>query len=298
MPATPQCVVDTRAVLGESVLWHSVEKRVYWLDLKGPTLHIHDPATNVNEAWHLDLGIPMGTLVRARDGFILSGREGLFKVDVAARRLTPWVNPNDRAELTMFNDGKVDRQGRLWLCTSDIKETEPLGGIYRLDPDGRSVVQDRGSACGNGPAFSRDGRILYFADTITRQVFAYDLDPQTGNLSNRRLFVTFPEAEGMPDGMTVDAADGVWICHWGGSGVSRFHPDGKLDFKLDLPVPLVTSCAFAGPDLDTLYITTATVDLDAAALAKAPLAGSLFSVRTGHQGLPEPVFGQVGQAAR
>ncbi|MBL8708967.1 MAG: SMP-30/gluconolactonase/LRE family protein [Rhodospirillaceae bacterium] len=288
---TPQCVVKTPAKLGESVLWHPVDRKVYWLDLKGPTIHIYDPATRAAQSWQLDLGVPMGTLVRARDGFILTGREGAFKVDIGNRRLTPWLDPNDRAELTMFNDGKVDRQGRLWLCTSDVRETDPIGGIYRLDPDGRHVIQDRGFACGNGPAFSRDGRRLYFADTMERHVYVYDLDPDTGAISHRRVFATFAEADGMPDGMTVDADDGVWICHWGGWGVSRFAPDGKRDLKIDLPVPLVTSCAFAEEGLETLYITTATVDLDAETLARAPLAGSLFAVRPGHRGLPEPVFG-------
>lgn len=291
MPADLKCVVKTRAVLGESVLWHPVARLIYWLDLKGPSVHTYDPARDQAETWKLSLQTPMGTMVRASDGFVLTGREGSFKVDVAARKLTPWVNPNDRPEFTMFNDGKVDRQGRLWLCTSDIKETEPLGGIYRLDPDGHSVVQDRGSACGNGPAFSRDGRIFYFADTLMRKVYAYDLDTAHGTLANQRAFVTFAEADGMPDGMVVDADDHLWVCHWGGWGISRFTPAGKLDFKLDLPVPLVTSCAFGGEGLDTLYITTATVDLDAQALAAAPLAGSLFAARTGHRGLPEPVFG-------
>lgn len=286
-----ECVVKTRAILGESALWHPVERRVYWLDLKGPTIHIYDPATGAADSWPLDLGTPLGTLVRAADGFVLTGREGAFKIDMAGRRLSRWVDPNDREELTMFNDGKVDRQGRLWLCTSDVHETEPLGGIYRLDSDGTSVIQDRGIACGNGPAFSRDGRILYFSDTTMRKVYAYDLDTASGKLGERQEFAVFAEAEGMPDGMTVDAEDHVWICHWGGAAVSRFTPGGKLDFRLDLPCPLVTSCAFGGEDLSTLYITTATVDLDAAALAAAPLAGSLFAARTGHKGLIEPVFG-------
>lgn len=287
----PHCVVKTPAILGESVLWHPVDKKIYWLDLKAPALHIYDPATETADVWHLNLRTPMGTLVRAREGFILTGREGTFKVDVAARRLTPWVNPNDRAELTMFNDGKVDRQGRLWLCTSDNKETDPIGGIYHLSADGKSEIADRGFACGNGPGFSPDGRVFYFSDTMLRRVYAYDLDPASGTLSNQRLFAEFSESQGMPDGMTVDAQGGVWICLWDGWQVSRFLPDGKLDTVIKLPVPQVTSCAFAGDALDTLYITTARVDLSAETLAKAPLSGSLFAVKTGHRGLLEPVFG-------
>ncbi|WP_374649735.1 SMP-30/gluconolactonase/LRE family protein [Dongia sp.] len=294
MPAAePICVVKTPAILGESVLWHPVEKKVYWLDLKGPAIHIYDPASKAADIWQLELDVPMGTLVRAREGFVLTGREGTFKVDMAARKLTPWVNPNDRPELTMFNDGKVDRQGRLWLCTSDNKEVEPIGGIYSLSADGKSEIHDRGFACGNGPGFSPDGRIFYFSDTMVRKVYAYDLDPRTGALAGQRIFTEFTEEQGMPDGMTVDAEGGIWICHWEGWRVTRFLPSGEIDREIRLPVPLVTSCAFAGEALDTLYITTATVGLDAAALARAPLAGSLFAVKTGHRGLPEPVFGQA-----
>ena len=291
----PQCVVETPAILGESVLWHPGDRKIYWLDLKAPTLHIFDPATKAADVWHLPLGTPLGTLVRAKDGFILSGREGIFKVDLGQRKLTPWINPNDRTELTMFNDGKVDRQGRLWLCTSDNKETDPIGGIYCLTADGKSTIADRGFACGNGPGFSPDGRTLYFSDTMVRKVYAYDLAPGTGTLANQRLFTEFSESQGMPDGMTVDAAGGIWICHWDGWRISRFLPDGTLDAVLELPVPQVTSCAFAGDALDTLYITTARVDLDAGTLAKAPLAGSLFAVKTGHHGLPEPIFGGAGE---
>ena len=292
MPAAePICVVKTPAVLGESVLWHPIEKKIYWLDLRGPAIHIYDPASKAADVWQLELETPMGTLVRARDGFVLTGREGTFLVDMKARKLTPWVNPNDRAELTMFNDGKVDRQGRLWLCTSDNKEVEPIGGIYSLTADGRSAIHERGFACGNGPGFSPDGRILYFSDTMLRKVYAFDLDTRTGALGNQRIFTEFTEEQGMPDGMTVDAQGGIWICHWEGWRVTRFLPSGEIDREVRLPVPLVTSCAFGGEGLDTLYITTATVGLDAATLAKAPLAGSLFAVRPGEIGLPEPVFG-------
>jgi len=291
MSAEPQCVVKTPASLGESVLWHPVDKKIYWLDLKGPDVHIYDPATKAAEVWHLDLDVPMGTMVRAKEGFVLTGREGAFKVDVKARKLTKWKDPNDRPSLTMFNDGKVDRQGRLWLCTSDTKETEPIGGIYRVTADGETQVQDRGFACGNGPGFSPDGRVFYFSDTMVRKVYAYDLDTKTGALTNQRLFTEFSEEQGMPDGMTVDAQGGIWICHWDGWRVTRFLPNGKIDREIRLPCPLVTSCAFAGEDLDTLYITTATVGLEAAVLAKAPLAGSLFAVKTGHKGILEPVFG-------
>lgn len=292
MPAAePTCIVRTPAILGESVLWHSVDKKIYWMDLRTPAIHTYDPATGAADSWKLDLGVPTGTLVRAKEGFVLTGREGTFKVDIKARKLTPWVNPNDRAELTMFNDGKVDRQGRLWLCTSDNQETEPIGGIYSLTADGKSEIHDRGFACGNGPGFSPDGRTFYFSDTMVRKVYAYDLDTRTGALTNQRLFTEFSEEQGMPDGMTVDAEGGIWICHWEGWRVTRFLPNGKIDREIRLPVPLVTSCTFGGEGLDTLYITTATVGLDAPALAKAPLAGSLFAVKTGHKGLPEPVFG-------
>jgi sugar lactone lactonase YvrE len=131
---------------------------------------------------------------------------------------------------------------------------------------------------------------MYLADTPTGRILAYDLDRASGALANRRTFVQVPAADGWPDGMTVDAEDYLWSCHWGGWRLTRYAPDGRIERVVWLPVPQVTSCTFGGPDLATLYVTTAAVDLDEATRARAPLAGALFAFQPGVVGLPEHSF--------
>jgi len=139
-------------------------------------------------------------------------------------------------------------------------------------------------------ALSPKGDIFYFADTVGRRIYRYDLDRQSGRLSDRRLFLEFTPEQGQPDGMTVDEEGGLWVCHWGGWGVTRYLPGGRTSMRIDLPAPNVTSCAFGGEDLRTLYITTAKDDMTPADAAKAPLAGGLFAARPGPRGMLEPIF--------
>jgi len=213
-----------------------------------------------------------------------------MRCDIDNRRLEFWIQPNARPDDTTFNDGKVDRHGRLWLGTKHLEEREPTGQLYRVSPDGESAVVDGGFVCSNGPAFSPDGCTLYFADTTERRILAYDLGAAGGELTRRRVFATFTPEEGEPDGMTTDTQGGLWVCHWGGGRVTRFTSEGERDSVVALPVPNVTSCCFGGPDLRTLFITTASVDMPAGWAGKAPCAGKLFSVEAEHTGLPEPVF--------
>lgn len=286
----PRCVVEFRSLLGESALWVAAEKNLYWLDLKAPAIHRFDPTTELDEIWALPLATPLGGIVRCHRGLLLAAPEGVFRCDFARRSLVPWAQPNDRPEVTRFNDCKVDRSGRLWLGSSHIEEREPVGCLYRVTADGVTTVADAGFACSNGPAFSPDGKTLYFADTVERRIYEYDLDPATGNLFNRRLFTRFTGDDGQPDGMTVDTEGGLWVCHWGGARVSRFLPDGRRDLAIAMPVPNVTSCCFGGDDLRTLFVTTASVEMSPAQIERAPLAGSLFAIDAGTAGLEEPVF--------
>jgi len=287
---TPRCVLEIRSRLGESALWVAAEQCLYWLDLKAPALHRFDPASGRDEAWPLPLATPLGGIVRGRDGLLLAAPDGVLRCDFARRRLALWTQPNDRPDDTRFNDCKVDRGGRLWLASSHIDEREPAGGLYRVTADGAATCVERGFACANGPAFGPAGDVLYFADTIAQRLYAYDLDAATGEVRDRRLFAAFSDADGQPDGMTVDAEGGLWVCHWGGGRVSRYLPDGCRDLSIPMPVPDVTSCSFGGADLRTLFVTTASIEMTPAALERAPLAGSLFAIETAVAGLEEPVF--------
>lgn len=282
------------SLLGESALWVPEEKRLYWLDLRTPAMHRFDPASGKNETWVLPLGTPLGGIVRARRGLLLAAPEGLLHCDFDGRRLDRWTDPNARPGDTRFNDAKIDRAGRLWLASKHPEESEATGQLYRVLPDGSSAVVDEGFVCANGPAFSPDGGRLYLADSTARRIYAYDLDPASGELSNRWLFAAFSAEEGEPDGMTVDADGGLWACHWGGWRVTRFLPDGQRDRAVSLPVPQVTSCCFGGEDLTTLFITTASVDMTPADAGMAPLAGSLYAADIAVAGLEEPIFSLQG----
>lgn len=288
----PEVVLDLRAQLGEGALWNAARQRLQWIDIKGRRVFTYDPATGVNES--CDVGQMVGTVVpRARGGLMLALHEGFAELDPATGRVTLRPRPPeyDPAQVR-FNDGKCDPAGRFWAGTMALaKSPRPLGRLYRLDPDGSMHVMLRDVGTSNGLAWSLDRRTLYFNDTPLVRVDAFDYDDATGAVANRRIVITIPPDMGRPDGSTLDAEGMLWIALWSGGAVTRWDPaSGKLLQTIRLPVTNVTSCAFGGPQLDTLFITTARDGLTAAQLAAQPLAGGLFQVRPGVRGLPAPAF--------
>jgi sugar lactone lactonase YvrE len=185
-----------------------------------------------------------------------------------------------------YNDAKMDHFGRYWMGTFDIKETEPRGILYCISQDGTWSVGDSGFAVCNGPAFSPDGRTLYFSDSAGRRLLAYDVSGDTTRLANRRVLVQFGDGEGMPDGLTVDADGDIWCAQYGAAKVGCFAPDGSRRHSIALPCQAVTSCCFGGADLSTLYITTGPTK------GEPPEAhgGGLFACRPGVTGLAEPLL--------
>ena len=164
------------------------------------------------------------------------------------------------------------------------------GSLYCLHSDLTLRKMDEGYIINNGPAFSKDGSTLYHTDTIKRVMYAFDY-AANGEISNKRDFIRLQdEAEGFPDGMTVDSEDCLWLCHFGGARITRYSPLGDVLQVIPMPVPNVTSCTFAGPNLDTLYITTASIHMTELEKEKYPLAGSLFALTPGVPGLPTPFF--------
>ena len=288
---TPRCVFETRARVGESPLWVAEERGLYWLDHLEPAVHRFDPETGEDRTLPLELSVQAGGIARrAAGGFVIAKLDGLFFLDAECTRLTPFADPKAGRMDTCYNDGTVDRQGRLWIGTAHVPETDPEGCFYRVDADGTHAVIETGFVVPNGPAFSPDGRTLYFADTFGGKIVAFEVDPATGEAANRRPFASVAAEDGWPDGMTVDTEGFVWSAHWGGWRITRYDPDGKIERVIKFPVPQVSSCCFGGPDMRTLYVTTATESMTEAALAEAPLSGSLFAVDTPFQGLPEPGF--------
>jgi sugar lactone lactonase YvrE len=284
-----ECVVDCKDVLGESPVWSVAEAALYWIDVAKPTLHRLQVETGTHQRW--DMGKPIGSFVlRARGGFLMAYRNGLAFVD-SPGSAPQWFTPAG-LELgeARFNDGKCDRQGRFWVGTMDRNVKQPIGRLFRLDPDLSLHQVDDDIVISNGPCFSPDDRVLYFNDSPRRVTWRYDVDPASGMARNRRSFVSWEGFAGRPDGATVDAEGGLWVAEVHGHRVVRFMPDGRIDRWVELPCERPTSVCFGGPDLRTLYITTSTLSLSESELAQAPLSGGLFAADAGVQGLPETPF--------
>ena len=288
----PEVVAGGNAILGESPLWSPAEAALYWVDINNPTIHRLDPATGVRERWPIETEI--GSIGLAGPRRMIAGlRTGAHYVDLETGRIEAICDPEGegRFNRNRMNDGKIDRAGRFWVGTMNDPGHEPLGTLYRIDRDDGAAPVLGGIRVPNALCWSPDSSVMYFTDSYSHQIWAFDFDLATGAMENKRVFAAIAEETGVPDGATVDADGFLWCAHMFGSRVSRYAPDGSLDRAIALPVPQVTSCAFGGADLETLYITTASLRMDRAALAEQPLAGALFAVDPGVRGLPEPVFG-------
>ncbi len=283
-----ECVWAANAVLGEGPIWVEAESALYWVDIKAPAINRYRPETGATDTWPMPERI--GCIAKRRDaaGFVAGCKTGFKFVDPAAGTFKAIGDPEPDLPDNRFNDGVCDAAGRFWAGSMDDSEGQPTGKLYRLDSDLSWRAMDDGYVVTNGPAFSTDGRTCYHADTFKRLIYAFDVTDD--GLANKRVHIEFPDGAGYPDGLTIDAENHLWAGHWDGWRLTRFAPDGRVDRIIEMPVGRVTKCAFGGPDLDALYVTTATIGLGAEARAKQPLAGGLFRVDAGVRGLPAPLF--------
>lgn len=285
--STLRCVADVHAILGESPVWVTREAALYWLDIKGRKIFRLE-RNDVLTEWPTSVRI--GSLgPRRRGGFICGTEDGIAEVEPSAGRFRIIADPEAGLPGNRFNDGKLDRQGRFWAGTMDDREKAASGTLYRIDPDLSIRACDSGYRVTNGPAFSPDGTIMYHNDSALQTTYRFDIDAG-GEASNRGVFLKFKEGEGFPDGMTVDSEGCLWIAFWDGWCVRRYSPLGEWLQTLRTPVARPTSCSFGGRDLDELYISSASIDLDQTAMEMQPNAGGLFMVRPGVRGIEEIPF--------
>ncbi len=231
-----------------------------------------------------------GVWPRARGGLIVARHDGIVQFDADTGRRLPFAHPEAARPANRYNDGKCDRRGRLWIGSLDMGAAPNRGSLFRIDADGTATRMDSGFTVANGLGFSPDDTRMYFTDTGRRTIYAYDFDLARGEIAHRRPFVELAEAQGRPDGLAVDAEGFVWVALWDGWTILRYDPEGRVALRVPLPVPRPTSCCFGGPDLRTLFITSASVRLPEQALADAPLSGALFACVPGVAGLPETPF--------
>ncbi|MGH3734314.1 MAG: SMP-30/gluconolactonase/LRE family protein [Micromonosporaceae bacterium] len=278
----PDVVVDAHAELGEGPTWDDRAGVLYWVDVLGRAVHVHDPAGEPDRA--IDIGTHVSAIGLCRDdGLLLAVADGFRIMDPATGErgeLTAVTHPGPQAR---FNDAACDPAGRFWAGTMAYDNTPGAGILYRLDPDGTVTPVLTGITVSNGLAFTPDGGTLYYIDTPTRRIDVFDV--VDGELKDRRTLVEVAEGEGFPDGMAMDAEGCLWVAMWDGAAVRRYTPSGELLTSIEFPVPRPTCPVFGGPDLRTLYVTSAATGND------NPLSGALFAVEVDVAGVAPYRFG-------
>lgn len=284
-------VARTQNLCGEGPLWDAAQGRLLWVDNVAGTIFEHRPATGKTAVLAREL--PVSGLALNHDGsVVIGGGKGILLWRGASE--PKCVLATHEGEALHFNDIIASPPGNLYggTCYWGANGCERHGKLYLIRPDGSATVVEDGIELANGLGFSPDGRTLYFTDTIARRIYAYDVKGATGALHNRRVFVTVPNTEGLPDGLTVDAEGFVWSAQWYGSEVLRYDPDGKVERRLRLPVQQVSSLMFGGRDLTDLYITSAGEVWPGQYAPPTfnpagPMGGSLYRARLEIAGRPE-----------
>jgi sugar lactone lactonase YvrE len=294
-------LVDIVAVgntLGEAVLWDVPGQRTWWTDIQERQLYRYDPVTRLLEQFRLPQRLGSFGLIEGSDRIIAAFESGFAFYQPESGQLDWIEQPGHDAANVRFNDGRVDRQGRFWAGTMVEGGDTASAKLYCLAsgaPGATSDVWLTGIAISNSICFSPDGRHMYFADTPHRMIVRYDLDPESGAISNRQLFARTPPGA-FPDGSHVDAQGHLWNAHWGAGQVVRYAPDGSISGTIDVPASQVSCVAFGGENLDLLFVTSARQDLSSAQLAAQPHAGDLFVYQLNVKGLADTAFGATPPA--
>ncbi|HSI42091.1 MAG TPA: SMP-30/gluconolactonase/LRE family protein [Xanthobacteraceae bacterium] len=283
------CVLDIRAELGECPVWSVRDNALYWIDIYAGRLNRFDPSSGTNTVWTLPE--PIGSFALCEDGAVLLAlKSGLARYDLGSGALAPLASPEPDLPNNRLNDGRCDPQGRFWIGSMEdpVQPARAMGSLYRFGADHRCTRTVDGLFVSNGLAFSPGGRTLYHSDSYAavRTIWAWDMDPADGVLSNRRVFVDTHGMPGRPDGGAVDADGCYWMAGNDGWEIVRFTPKGAVDRRIALPVAKPSMLAFGGPRFDTIYITS----IRPASVEGQPQAGSLFAVNAGVTGLMEPLF--------
>lgn len=272
---------------GEGPIWNAAQDRLIWNDFGSSLVFQYVPATSAKSVISRNLNVA-GIALNCDGNLVFAGMTGLHLWRAQDDYQTIAAEHED--ETLVFNDILADPQGRVYAGTYywNEKEMDRPGKLYRIDSDGSVHIVDESIELSNGLGLSPDNQTLYYADSTARRIYAYDVNPATGDLASRRVLVAVPKTEGMPDGLTVDAEGFIWSAQWYGGQVVRYDPEGKVERRVELPAAQVTSVAFGGPDLADLYITSAAESWPAWPNPYAPpgyhpgkvkLGGSLYRLR-------------------
>ncbi len=280
----------TDALLGEGAIWNHQSNELYWIDIEGKTLHIYNPNTNKNRSFPTATHI--GTVVpKNRDEALIALVDGTHIINLNNGETHLFTDMKEALTNCRLNDGKCDPAGRLWVGSMNWQQEKGKAKLFTVTSDTSFTTKIDSVTISNGIVWTKDKKTMYYIDTPTSQIKAYDYDNATGEISNGRITVEIPEDFGYPDGMTIDEEDMVWVGMWNGNAVIRFNPKtGEVLQKIEVPAHNVTSCAFGGDNLDILYITSASLDMTDEEKEKYPLAGSVFKVTPGVKGVKSHFF--------
>jgi D-xylonolactonase len=283
--STPEVLWPAKAQLGEGLCWSPSTQSLWWVDIFGKRLMRLSLATGERREWPFDEMISAVAERANGQGLIVSLKSGIAFFDPETGGLQRLHSPEPHLEGNRFNDGKCDAQGRFWSGTMDMACTAETGSLYHVASDGIATRIACSWAAGfpvvNGPTWSLDGRRIWVNDTARNFMHTGDFDPLTGAVTATRVFMRLAKGDGYPDGMTTDAAGRLWVAHWGGAAVTCHAPDdGRELARIALPTSNITNVCFGGPDMTTLFITSASAELTPEQVASQPLAGSLFAVQT------------------
>jgi len=282
---------EIKAQLGEGAFWNHQSKNLYWVDIVGNALHIYDPVSKENAAFPTPSSI--GTVVPTDqpNEAIVAVEDGIYFMNTKTGSLDLFCKVTQEKPGNRFNDGKCDPSGRFWVGSMAYSQAPKLASLYCIDEKGKATTKIDSVTISNGIVWTKDKKTMYYIDTPTLTIKAYNYDDASGNISNERIAVKVADSLGFPDGMAIDENDQLWVGMWNGNAVLHFDPiSGKLISRVNVPAHNVTSCAFGGENLDVLYITTSSLDMTPDEQEKYPLAGSVFKVKTKTKGVKSAFY--------
>ncbi len=278
--------------LGEGPLWHAASQRLFFVDILGCAVHAWSPATLERQSWAMPERV--GWLIPRRDGdgFMAGFQSGFVRLWLEPHvRWEPVAQPHAAYPSVRMNDAKADLRGNLWAGSMDNDEPSlRRGQLVRLAPDFQWEVADKDIFIANGPVIAPDGTWMLHTDSYLNTIYRYSLD-DAGRLGHKSVWRVFSDAEGTPDGMTMDRDGNLWVAFWGGACIRQFTPSAECLQTCSIPALQVTSVCFGGDDLRTLFVTTARTGLSDAMLQLYPLSGSVFSMPSAVGGVLPMAFG-------
>jgi sugar lactone lactonase YvrE len=289
LKATLEYQIDSK--LGEGAFWNHKTNELYWVDILDNKLKIYNPKTKVNTSFETPSSI--GTVVPSeeKNEAIIALQDGIYMMNTQNGTLELFSDVERNLPGNRFNDGKCDPSGRFWVGSMAFSQEQYLANLYMVNAKGEALLQKDSVTISNGIVWNKSKTTMYYIDTPTAVIKAYDYDDASGHISNERVAVKVNDSLGFPDGMAIDEDDNLWVGMWNGNAVLQFDSEtGKILSKVEVPAHNVTSCAFGGDDLDILYITTSSVDMTEDEQQKFPLAGSIFKVETQVKGVKSSFF--------